>query len=1139
MIRRENDRKIQYVNEYLYVWRKPTSSQNVYVIGMEKSPGSRDGEYLNKINSEITHKNKIFSGQLTTEYPTDHKIHNYLKNDCSDFVRWDGPVGKGLLKNTREAFTITKGHDEKELLSTLSMLLTQHPDSYMRVNDFKLRDYQEKLKQRCIDILSKNEECCLQLSTRGGKSFLTLKIAQEYGAKNILILTPMPMAKTSFIDVAQKHKDFTGWKFTDGVNLDAQTKFADDYNICLVSFQLFDEEKQKIANMLQKVGFDFIIVDEAHNTSDSARSQEILELFKDAKKLYTSGTFYNDIYSNRFPPEVMVNYDFIDLIKYDNKTHEVGFPKLVINNVCNMDEIKAELEKKAQEKGEEAVQHIRNIDDFNFKTIFSTTTNIKSFFDWALPKIQGDFIAEPSWYQEVDEEENHILMFVPSLKSTNNLKKVIENYTKDPNSILFGYRYDFISGLTESDNDIQDKSKNIEDKYNRIMDENKKTLFISVDKMTTGVTLKKLDTIFMMRNISSAEKFVQILFRTMTPYANKKFAKLYNFNSDTTLKVVKNFIGTCNIVKKQDDTEALKDFFKCIDVKVINHQKALSSQYEFESVSVEDYLAKVKEIPLDYNQSDVFDLDITNSVLDKYKDILESLDIKVEKSGAFIIAGKEQKTSEIKEVSRKKEWTYSDKKEKEEDSRKEKEQKKKEKELYEKVMQILRHLDYEILCNNVMKFDDLLGIEITNRDGTPFCEEYDIEIQSLLKEIFKANHVSVSNFINDINRNFRERPVETVYHLSRFDDTDRATPLDLIGKMFDKFSKEKKEILLDGKGTIADICCGQGAMLLYLRDVVGISADKIYGIDKHPKNVNLCHRLGFKNVITGDAKTDLDKLKEMIVNTTNTTNTKSNSNNNGTVDCIIMNPPYDGNLHLQILDKVIKTFPDAEIVNLSPIRWLQDPLAEYKKASDFKRFPKIRERIESLEVMDATTASRWFNAGLAVDLGVYYITKNGEGVDLRNKIAMKIYEKGAHFDEFEADKKDGWRVKFSLIGGNLRRDRKGILSLLPKLLYFYDGMKDGRPWHEFYGKNKHSKYTEMIPYSIKFASEKEAHNFIETTRTTKIGRYYFGIMMQDTGIYPEYFLKLDYTKKWDDAAQREYFELTDEEWKEIEGTVKE
>ena len=42
-----------------------------------------------------------------------------------------------------------------------------------------------------------------------------------------------------------------------------------------------------------------------------------------------------------------------------------------------------------------------------------------------------------------------------------------------------------------------------------------------------------------------------------------------------------------------------------------------------------------------------------------------------------------------------------------------------------------------------------------------------------------------------------------------------------------------------------------------------------------------------------------------------------------------MNPPYSRNLHLKILEAVI---PVADkVVNISPVRWLQDPFAKYKK----------------------------------------------------------------------------------------------------------------------------------------------------------------------------------------------------------------
>ena len=113
-------------------------------------------------------------------------------------------------------------------------------------------------------------------------------------------------------------------------------------------------------------------------------------------------------------------------------------------------------------------------------------------------------------------------------------------------------------------------------------------------------------------------------------------------------------------------------------------------------------------------------------------------------------------------------------------------------------------------------------------------------------------------------------------------------------------------------------------------------------------------------------------------------------------DHIIMNPPYCRKLHLKILNEAIHHSDD--IVNLSPIRWLQDPLAEYKRNSDFKKFKEIRERIESIDVIDAASSTNSFNAAIWTDLGVYHLNKNG-GFDTYcllkhlwfvNKVILKV-----------------------------------------------------------------------------------------------------------------------------------------------------
>lgn len=258
-------------------------------------------------------------------------------------------------------------------------------------------------------------------------------------------------------------------------------------------------------------------------------------------------------------------------------------------------------------------------------------------------------------------------------------------------------------------------------------------------------------------------------------------------------------------------------------------------------------------------------------------------------------------------------------------------------------------------------------------------------------------------------------------------------------------------------------------------------------------------------------------------------------------DHIVMNPPYDGNLHLKVVQEAMKHSDD--VVNLSPVRWLQDPLAEEKKGSDWKKFADIRQKTESLEVVKARSANEMFGAIFGMDLGIYHLTpKGGMSFDgLVDPICKKVLAKKAIFNKFENNKKDGWRVRVTTIGGGKSGGsgvRKAGLSH-QKLLCFFNGMKDGKWWYEHYMRNQYSKTTEEITWSIPFRGETEATNFINVMNVTKFGQYYYDRMAVDVHVHPYMFISLDYTHPWDDAALYKYFGLTQEEISLIEEEMKE
>ena len=251
---------------------------------------------------------------------------------------------------------------------------------------------------------------------------------------------------------------------------------------------------------------------------------------------------------------------------------------------------------------------------------------------------------------------------------------------------------------------------------------------------------------------------------------------------------------------------------------------------------------------------------------------------------------------------------------------------------------------------------------------------------------------------------------------------------------------------------------------------------------------------------------------------------------------IIMNAPYCRNLHLKILREAMKYSDD--IIALSPIRWLQDPLAEYKNNCDFKKFEDIRKHISSLDIVSCDEANELFSMIVSTDLGIYLLDGKHHNIDLRNKLVLKLFETNYHYEKFDINQKDGWRVRFAFIdnyksygssnNGNIR---------FQKLLAFKDGMRDGKPWYDFYNKNGWSKKTDYIPVSLKFDTEEECNNFIDVMTKTKLGRYYWTALQQDMNVEPCFFIKLDYTRHWTDSDLYKYFDLNEEDIKEIESAL--
>lgn len=200
-------------------------------------------------------------------------------------------------------------------------------------------------------------------------------------------------------------------------------------------------------------------------------------------------------------------------------------------------------------------------------------------------------------------------------------------------------------------------------------------------------------------------------------------------------------------------------------------------------------------------------------------------------------------------------------------------------------------------------------------------------------------------------------------------------------------------------------------------------------------------------------------------------------------DVTIMNPPYNKNTHLKILD-TIRNY-SSKIINISPVRWLTDPFASLKK-STLRSYETLAKHINSINIIESRDASALFGIQIYSDVAIYEIsedenpnfdyfnfwkiTKTPIQVSLIDKIINN--KKTKLRDVIEHSINDGIRVPVTDIAGN-----RGCLPTYKDICYCVDGYVDGKLWHACKNNGGYEKEGEMIPNSIKFENIPDAVNF--------------------------------------------------------------
>lgn len=245
-----------------------------------------------------------------------------------------------------------------------------------------------------------------------------------------------------------------------------------------------------------------------------------------------------------------------------------------------------------------------------------------------------------------------------------------------------------------------------------------------------------------------------------------------------------------------------------------------------------------------------------------------------------------------------------------------------------------------------------------------------------------------------------------------------------------------------------------------------------------------------------------------------------------------MNPPYDGNLHNKIMDCIVSFMEKFECVNLSPIRWIQDPLADYKNGTDWKKFENLRNHIISISVVPTEIANKYFGIGLLQPLGIYLIDEQTHKTIQHNEWYQRILKKIV---------KDSFYSKHNVC--NYSKDLNNYVCLNTMA----PPMKYGKPMFDWLKKcgvctntNTYEDWKNNEPAAtrgdvnntvcIEFDTFDEALNCYNSMQTM-FARYLCKIFTTDIHVHPKFAPFMgEYNHVWTDKMFKDYFEITDDEW---------